>query len=148
MLDLQLLSLLCNDRNKKRFQPVNFFKVTCYPYYIHTLHKLHVRMCKNAFYLTKRKSQFVFKPKSKQQKLRRGNKDGQTLVHAISKLQVFEKSRAPFFCLTSLLSNKAGACSFLSLAILLPQNQMNAMVRHAGGKHQACIIFAIKAIEP
>lgn len=39
------------------------------------------------------------------------------------------------FCLASLLSNKAGACSFLSLAVLLPQNKMNAMVRHTGGKH-------------
>lgn len=44
--------------------------------------------------------------------------------------------------------NKAGSCSFLCLAVLLPQNQMNAMVRHAGGEDQACIVLAIKAIEP
>lgn len=134
---------------RKRFNPAStFFKVS---YCIHILHfKIHVRMCKNGFYLTKGKSQFLLKPKSNQQKLKRWNEERQTLVHAISKLQVFEIKSTLFclFCLAALVSTKVGACSLPSSAVLFPQNQMNAMVRHAGGKHQAGIVFAVKAIEP
>lgn len=33
-------------------------------------------------------------------------------------------------------------------AVFLPQNQMNTVVGHAGGKDQAHVILAIQAIEP
>lgn len=34
------------------------------------------------------------------------------------------------------------------LPILSPQNQMNAMIGHTGGKHQARVVLAIQSIQP
>lgn len=86
-------------------------------------------------------------------KVRREN----TLVHALSNLvgcNIFqiESTLFSYFCVRKSLAcfQSTGLVFTTSafLPVLSPKNQMNAMVWHASGKHQACIILAIQPVEP
>lgn len=129
---------------KNRFNPTSIFKellAICIPHF-----KINAKMCRNIFFDLinwEKKNLFL------NLKANSWNREEEikTLVHAISKLQVFE-IKSTLFLFSVPVVNKAGSFLFRTLAVLLPQNQMNAMIRHASGKHQACIILAIKAIEP
>lgn len=79
------------------------------------------------------------------------------MVHALSNLvgcNIFQIESTLF---SSFCVRKSPACfqstglvftTSAFLPVLSPKNQMNAMVGHASGEHQARIVLAVQPVEP
>jgi hypothetical protein len=75
---------------------------------------------------------------------RKGRKNINTVVHALSNLAMGFKSEHPVYMAVDNLA----IVGFTSSGVFLPQNQVNAMIGHAGGEHEARVISPIQPIEP
>lgn len=57
----------------------------------------------------------------------------------------WQSQRLVYFSFCFCFSKK---CPFLPSVVLLPQDQVNAVVRHAGGKDQAQVVAPVQAVQP